>query len=85
MEGLPRPTPRFPVLDTLRILVGDQVDEDLLGGQLSSQWVIGPVFSSMLISSRQVQKLLSDLPRIQDKELVDIRESGAYFKSSSIN
>jgi len=39
----------------------------------------------MLISSREVQKLLAGLPRIQDKELVDIGESGAYFKSSSIN
>ena len=39
----------------------------------------------MLISFRQVQKLLANLPSLQEKELVDIGESGAYFTSPSIN
>lgn len=39
----------------------------------------------MLISFRQVQKLLTSLPRIPEKELMDIGETGAYLISPSID
>jgi len=62
MENAPEPIPRFPydmILDNLRVLVDGITDEDLPGGQLSTQ---------------QRQELLTSLPRIQEKELVEIGE-----------
>ncbi|KIM46225.1 hypothetical protein M413DRAFT_441298 [Hebeloma cylindrosporum] len=60
MENSPAPIPRLPILDGLRFLVDDLMDEDLLGRRLPTQ---------------QVQKLLANLPRIHEKELVDMGES----------
>jgi len=38
MENSPNPIP--PILDGFRIFVDDLVDEGLLGGQLSTQYVV---------------------------------------------
>lgn len=38
MENSPSPIP--PILDGIRILVDNLVDEGLLGGQLSTQYVV---------------------------------------------
>jgi len=49
MENAPEPIPRLPydmILDNLRVLVNGIVDEDLPGGQLSTQCVV--VFNSFL-------------------------------------